>query len=341
MSRPSSGTTSPIPSLPIPKLAFHGEEQDTSEPAAPGVEALPAVLPHAVNGTVVQQPTSEHLTSPVLTKDTAATPVLSDVRSAVVKKTTFRRLPGRGNVQSSTHSRNTSITSTTQPPRNGVQMDTRSPFLSPSMSPDSPANIPLPPPKDQESKSHSALPPSQLLPVESPSIMKASSSTAVLELSHSDKPLPSIQHTSSPRRLAPYRPGFQPLGVRRHLTDDFLEIRRIKRDGEGPGDMKRVERTKLERRLEKLIILHFPEREHEEKPRPGPRPLANGNRRASIFDFGSLKNMNLTDAGGLWKGLVASNVVDSAKNDLRGCYRSFLVFEMSPLTENPQPPNSE
>jgi rabenosyn-5 len=118
------------------------------------------------------------------------------------------------------------------------------------------------------------------------------------------RPLPSIQPTSSPRRLAPYRPGFQPLGVRRHLTDDFLEIRRMKRDGEGPGDMKRVERTKLERRLEKLIILHFPEREHEEKARPGPRPLANGNRRASIFDFGSLKSMNLNDAGGLWKGIV-------------------------------------
>ena len=133
-----------------------------------------------------------------------------------------------------------------------------------------------------------------------------------------DKPLPSIQQTSSPRKLAPYRPGFQPMGVRRHLTDDFLEIRRIKRDGEGPGGMKRVERTKLERRLEKLIILHFPEREHEEKARPGPRPLANVNRRASIFDFGSLKNMNLNDAGSLWKGIVASNVIDSAKNDLRG-----------------------
>ena len=82
--------------------------------------------------------------------------------------------------------------------------------------------------------------------------------------------------------------------------------------------MKRVERTKLERRLEKLIMLHFPESGHEEKAKPGPRPLANLNRRASIFDFGSLKSMNFNDAGDLWKGIIASNVMDSAKSDLRG-----------------------
>jgi hypothetical protein len=82
--------------------------------------------------------------------------------------------------------------------------------------------------------------------------------------------------------------------------------------------MKRVERTKLERRLEKLINLHFPEQGHEEKVRPGSHPLINVNRRASIFDLGSLKGMNLNDAGGLWKGIVASNVIDSAKNGLRG-----------------------
>jgi rabenosyn-5 len=310
ISRPSSGTTSPIPSLPPPKLAFYEDEQDTPGATAPSVEV------QSVNGTdqraVDLQPASEHaLTGP--TKDTVTTtPVVSDVRS--VKKTTFRRLPHR-NAQAYTHSRSTSMNSTTQPPKNGVQMDTRSPLLSPSMSPDS--NIPLPLLKVQESKSLPAQPSSQILPIVSPPIMKESSSTAVgPDLSLSDKPLPSIQQ--SPRRLAPYRPGFQPLGVRRHLTDDFLEIRRIKRDGEGPGETKRVERTKLERRLEKLIILHFPEREHGEKARPSPRPLANVNRRASIFDFGSLKNMNLNDAGGLWKGIVASNVMDSAKNDLRG-----------------------
>jgi len=314
MSRPSSDTT---PSLP-PKLAFCGEQQDTSESTAPSVDTSEAALPCTINATDQNTMVPKHsLTPPVPTKDTAPT-IPSDVRSSVVKKTTFRRLPAHRNA----HSRNTSMNSSPQPPRSGVEMGARSPLLSPSMSPDSPASISLPLPKVQEVKPQSGRPSSQILPVEPPSIMRASSSTPVgHELSLNDKPLPSIQPTSSPRRLAPYRPGFQPLGVRRHLTDDFLEIRRMKRDGVGPGDMKRVERTKLERRLEKLIILHFPEREHEEKARPGPRPLANGNRRASIFDFGSLKRMSLNDAGGLWKEIVTSNVMDSAKNDLRGsCY---------------------
>jgi hypothetical protein len=104
--------------------------------------------------------------------------------------------------------------------------------------------------------------------------------------------------------------------------------------------MKRVERTKLERRLEKLIFLHFPEPGHEEKARPSPRPLANGNRRASIFDFGSLKNMNFTDAGDLWKGIVVNNVVDSAESDLRGSSRFFSILDLTYINL-PQLPNSE
>jgi hypothetical protein len=72
-----------------------------------------------------------------------------------------------------------SMNSSSQPPRSGVQMDTRSPLLSPSMSPDSPASISLPLPKVQEASHISPIPSSQILPIVSPSIMKASSSTAV------------------------------------------------------------------------------------------------------------------------------------------------------------------
>jgi len=57
---------------------------------------------------------------------------------------------------------------------------------------------------------------------------------------------------------APYRPGFQPKGVYRPRTDEFIAARRIARDGTpGAGSQKRIERAKLERRLEKLIKLHF------------------------------------------------------------------------------------
>lgn len=309
ISRPSSGTTSPIPSLPPPKLAFRAESTAPSDETS-------SVLLGTVNGedqnTGIIQPMPEDT-------DVTATPVSSDGHSPVVKKTTFRRLPANRKTQGSTHSRNTSL-NFTQPPWNGVQKDTRSTLVIPATSPNSlSASTPLPPPRIQQSVSNVTQASSQILPVESPSIMKATLSTAPIhEPNLNDKPLPSIHQSSRPRRLAPYRPGFQPLGVRRYLTDDFLEIRRIKRDGEGPGDLKRVERTKLERRLEKLIILNFPAKEQEEKARPVPRPLANGNRRASIFDFGSLKNMNFNDAGDLWKGIMTSNVMDSAKNDLRG-----------------------
>ena len=125
------------------------------------------------------------------------------------------------------------------------------------------------------------------------------------------------------RKTAPYPPGFQPKGVGRVLTDDFLSARRMKRDGDGDGGMKRVERTKLERRLEKLINLHFPlqldSKEARdgllhEKARPGPE-----NRRASsIFDFQTLKNVNFNDPSGLWKGVVSGGLQDTTKSDIRG-----------------------
>lgn len=98
----------------------------------------------------------------------------------------------------------------------------------------------------------------------------------------------------------------------------------MKRDGEeGDGarpGMKRVERTKLERRLEKLINLHFPPDKRKEtgvgqRRRPGVGVVAGDNNRraSSFFDF-DIRNMSIPDAGGLLRGVLGAGET----NDVRG-----------------------
>jgi rabenosyn-5 len=152
-------------------------------------------------------------------------------------------------------------------------------------------------------------------------ISKSSSENSALNrgVSISNKP----PTPPASRKTAPYPPGFQPKGVGRVLTDDFLSARRMKRDGDGDGGMKRVERTKLERRLEKLINLHFPLQADSKGARDGSinekTRLSRENRRASsIFDFQTLKNVNFNDASGLWKGVVSGGLQDTTKTDIRG-----------------------
>ncbi|KAJ7179059.1 hypothetical protein C8R46DRAFT_1159749 [Mycena filopes] len=85
-------------------------------------------------------------------------------------------------------------------------------------------------------------------------------------------------------RLRQYRPGFQPKGVYRPRTDEHTPV---------SAGYASAERTKLERRLEKLVALHFPE-EGKSTTGVGRRPglaQANANRRASSFfdlDFKSI-----------------------------------------------------
>ena len=141
--------------------------------------------------------------------------------------------------------------------------------------------------------------------------------------------------TPASRKTAPYPPGFQPKGVCRVLTDDFLSARRMKRDGDGGGGMKRVERTKLERRLEKLINLHFPLQPDSKGARDGPlhektRP-GHENRRASIFDFQTLKNVNFNDASGLWKGVVSGSLQDT-KTEIRGGHLFQSIIFLCPIS---------
>jgi rabenosyn-5 len=126
------------------------------------------------------------------------------------------------------------------------------------------------------------------------------------------------------RSPAPYRPGFQPKGVYRPRTDEFSEFRK-KRADEG-----RIEKTKLERRLEKLIALHFPVENPADKSVDAKKAEGSVNgrgrglekRRASSFFNIDFKNM---DAGGLWKGVLQSQMVQGSKNDIRGMH-AFILF---------------
>lgn len=130
--------------------------------------------------------------------------------------------------------------------------------------------------------------------------------------------------TSSPYqkpKSAPYRPGFQPKGVYRPLTDEFLAARRLKREAEGDaGRLKRIEHAKLERRFEKLVNLHFPEpgSEEEKDQQSKPEPKTMTRRASSFFDFDSIRTKKFSDAGDLWRGVVTGNQ-DKAR-DVRGQY---------------------
>ena len=127
--------------------------------------------------------------------------------------------------------------------------------------------------------------------------------------------------------MAPYRPGFQPKGACHSLTDDFISLRCIHRNGEGPHAAKRVERTKLERRLEKLISLHFPLpspnvgngadqvalNPEKSGSKTGSQAGASTQKFPSTFDFDTIKSM---DASSIWRSVLGGRTKDS----LRGTF---------------------
>ncbi|KAJ3741755.1 FYVE zinc finger-domain-containing protein [Lentinula detonsa] len=119
----------------------------------------------------------------------------------------------------------------------------RSPVPAPSVLITSPADSSYSPSAAATTKSTLSTPTSAPAPAPTPT--STSTPSAVSKLSKLPK--------------APYRPGFQPTGLTRFRTDEFLAARKVARDGPGGRLDKRVERTKLERRLEKIIRLHFPE----------------------------------------------------------------------------------
>jgi rabenosyn-5 len=240
-------------------------------------------------------------------------------QSAPTKSSTFRRTPLRkarrpartlGDQAPSLHPR--SDKSSNEAGSKLTVMPGPSPSVKPVSFPpikvdSTPNNSDIP----SQSSHHSAMP--------NPISKSSSVNSALWDVSISNSPL--LPTPPPSRKTAPYPPGFQPYGVRRVLTDDFLSARRMKRDGDGDGGMKRVERTKLERRLEKLINLHFPPQPDPKGARDGPlhEKTRSGHRRASsFFDFQTLKNVNFNDASDLWKGVVIGGLQDTTKTEIRG-----------------------
>ena len=153
--------------------------------------------------------------------------------------------------------------------------------------------------------------PTVLLPIlvqRTPS--SSQSPTPAASASPVTSPSPSLTRTSTPvRSTAPYRPGFQPKGVYRPLTDEFLEARRSRRD------IGRVEETRLERRLEKLINLHF----GEDAEKRAPARPKQAKRMSSIWEL-DIRSMA---PGDLWRGVVQNQVSAGGKADIRGlCFVS-------------------
>ncbi|KAG8217261.1 FYVE zinc finger-domain-containing protein [Butyriboletus roseoflavus] len=161
----------------------------------------------------------------------------------------------------------------------------------------------------------SGLPPprSTSLSVPSTSVSSSTSPSPITSPPLSASSLPSTPLRSS----TPYRPGFQPRGVYRPRTDEFSQARKAKHDAT------RIERTKLERRLEKLIHFHFPVQATESKDVNKPSVER---RRSGFFDldFASLKNMDATE---IWKGVLQSQALQGAKGDIRAAEQRIAPWQ--------------
>ncbi|KAF9234027.1 FYVE-domain-containing protein [Melanogaster broomeanus] len=156
----------------------------------------------------------------------------------------------------------------------------------------------------------------------SPQPPPKSGSPASTSLSASPSTSPSVSNPSLPsvatRSSAHYIPGFQPRGFYRHRTDEFCAARKAK------NDTNRIERTKLERRLEKLINLHFPIEGSELKEA---RKAATEHRRSStLFDL-DLASLRKMDAGEIWKGMLQSQALQGAKGDIRAAEQRITPWQ--------------
>ncbi|KAF8894497.1 hypothetical protein BD779DRAFT_1609239 [Infundibulicybe gibba] len=282
---------------------------------------------------------------------------ISPPASTPRKTSTFRRIPLRSTrsplpssplaqERALPHSRTTSVSSVARPltsPRtvlvqvgeDGSQTPPHS-AASPSRRPTPERQLPPVPGTDRPAIPARLVQPEQAPLPRSSSLGVVTPSASTQRLAPPSRPSPTTPSASSSRTptpfhnqriLTPYRPGFQPKGHVRQLTDEFLALRRVKLDGSENGGMKRVERTKLERRLEKLIALHFPAHsttnpESPLKPstgtgrrRPTANPIGDNRRASSFFDF-DLRSITIGDAGDLWKNVVSA-ATEGGKGDIR------------------------
>ncbi|KZT28470.1 hypothetical protein NEOLEDRAFT_1175787 [Neolentinus lepideus HHB14362 ss-1] len=184
-----------------------------------------------------------------------------------------------------------------------------------------PRSTSLPPPKPPAKTPSPGISPA-------PSHQPLPQTTPTTPVSYTPRPAVS----ASVRLSAPYRPGFQPKGVYRPRTDEFIELRAAKRD------VGRIERTRLERRLEKLIQLHFPPASSKDKEKriarkegimkekgsPNPSPMPN-RRASSFFDLDSIKG----GAEELWKGVLQSQAqaAQGGKMDTRAAEQKITPWQ--------------
>ncbi|KIM87520.1 hypothetical protein PILCRDRAFT_815045 [Piloderma croceum F 1598] len=194
------------------------------------------------------------------------------------------------------------------------------PEPSPLHSPQPSSDVIVPPPRTHSLNAGGPKPPPKLSQSQSQQSQSSSHTSTPAASSPAHSPAPSLPHlplthTTVPTRVpAPYRPGFQPKGVYRPLTEEFASLRKTYRD------VGRIERTKLERRLEKLIQLHFSSEAEkaaqlQQKQRPAAATVEN--RRASSFFDLDLSDLRNLDAGELWRGVLQSQAVQGGKADIR------------------------
>ncbi|KAF9052669.1 FYVE zinc finger-domain-containing protein [Panaeolus papilionaceus] len=279
----------PPPTLPTTVPEIHSRQQSSHSNGLLTVSSL-------------EQSSNQHVAS----ASSSASPT-SPTPPTQKRGTTFRRIAHKS----------TASTSTNKPSQPSHLRTVSTPSSSPFQAPLNIASPqatpkPLPPPELLSSaravpaqlprvSSPSRLPSLPLPPIEfptspSPNVLSPSSSQQSRQSQTSiDKPT-----KSAPAMSAPYRAGFQPRGVYRPLTDEFLQTRRAKRDGDGEKRLQRVERTKLERRLEKLVDLHFP-KDPPAKSSSSKRP-SELKRPSSIF---SLRSLTMEDASEFWRGVVS------------------------------------
>ncbi|KAK7449662.1 carboxypeptidase Y-deficient [Stygiomarasmius scandens] len=192
------------------------------------------------------------------------------------------------------------------------------------------------------STSSSTSPTLALVPLPSSQVQSPSRTPNVYSRPTSQSPTPrgtpSSMRQSTP---TPYRPGFQPKGVYRPRTDEFLSLRRIARDGPESDSSKRIERTKLERRLEKLIALHFPEpgdpqpekdTGSKELSRPQITPkqksATNARRRTSSFFEMSMDDIRKSVGDNLLRSVLSSSTNSAPrKSDIRNAEQRITPWE--------------
>ncbi|KAF8889773.1 hypothetical protein CPB84DRAFT_1419349 [Gymnopilus junonius] len=271
---------------------------------------------NAVNAVGIQRPSPSSMPTPLNGSSTS--------QSTSRKVTTFRRL---------------------HPKKSMAQ----SPMLHPVSTPSSPLlisaterSVVTAPPISEATPHVSSVPESPLIPPIELSAVHTSRlpSQALSHVTHisvaSDAIAPERSSASSPlssRKAAPYRPGFQPKGLYRSLTDEFLAVRKLKHDGDSTSGQKRIERTKLERRLEKLILLHFPHRlisdESKESSKRDDRPnlsTVGRDKRRAFFDLQSLRHLNINNPSDIWKGVVNGGL-DSTKANVRAAEQRITLWQ--------------